>query len=179
MTDHGQEIYVKKSTLCWLLSNKREKISSDRLRRFIDTSKVSSNKLITQCSINCEISIDDWCCFTNYRDLVIGQVIGFQYIKGVGKSKTFTYDICPVQPPPDVKEPKGINVIGNWCLFNRTNELQPCIKQFFINMENYSTHIEPPSLLEKRLFLTNKSFDYLQSFIDYGTDPLQNDDSVM
>jgi hypothetical protein len=79
LIDDGKKLFVKKSTLCWLLTKRKERISADRLRRFISATKTTSRNSESDCSIKGDVYTGDWCVFQHERRIIIGQVIGFQY----------------------------------------------------------------------------------------------------
>jgi hypothetical protein len=173
LIDNGKEMFIKKTTLCWLLAKRKEKISTDRLRRFISNSTTISHKSISDCTINSDIYIGDWGVFKHYDNIVVGQVIGFQYINATGKQKKYTWDVCPVTPPAKCNIKKGINVIGNWFLFNNASHTLNLLgKFFFINIDCYASHIEPPDLVANLLSLSKNSFDYIKALIGQAPDPL-------
>jgi hypothetical protein len=173
--ENGKKIFIKKSTLCWILTKSKERISTDRLQRFISSMKVKLSNPQNDCSVNCDIFIGDWCVFNNLEEIVIGQIIGFQYINEKGKHKKYTWNVCPTKPPPDCTNPKGINVFANWFLFNcNTHLLSLKGSYFFLNIDCYFSHISPPEFIDGNLNLTNNSFDYVKDLVGETVDPLLN-----
>lgn len=128
-SSHGSKI-VRKSSLMWLFSDSKERLSSDRLRRvqgaskgknvrrkleFIDADAV--NNCIRQSD---EICIGDWCILREqlgdiqnpeYR-LLLGLVISFQYIQGkTEKEKQYLFDFVSTDVE---KKSRGIEVLARW-----------------------------------------------------------------
>lgn len=166
-------IYVKISTLCYIWSNK-EKISADRLLRFISAkTKPKHQNFISDCTINTDIFVGDWCLFKNSDSVLIGQVIAFEYIQEKGWRKRYTFNVCPVKPPDECENPKGVNVIANWFLFDSHRKVI-VLKggDFFINIEFYLSHIDPPELIDDKLHLSDKSHHYVKSLMGHDVDPL-------
>jgi hypothetical protein len=156
-----------------MITNPKERISSDRLRRFISENKTKISNPISDCAINAEIFVGDWCLFVNKKIITIGQIIGFQYKKGRGKKKKFTYDVCPIKPPADCLEPKGIEVVGNWFLYSPENKFLKLIgNTFFMDIECYAAHILPPDFEDGKLILSDESLNYIKTLTCSTDDPL-------
>jgi hypothetical protein len=171
LIENGKTIVIKKTSLCWLLQNQKEKISTDRLRRFLS---VTPQRAIgpSDCSVRMEIYCGNWCCFYENDLFTIGHVVGFSYVKNKGRQQKFHEKFCPIKPPTHIVDPKGVNVIANWFEYDRkTNDLNFVGKPLVINIDTYFTHIEPP-IFENELILTESSKTYLQSMIGENIDPL-------
>lgn len=128
-SSHGSKI-VRKSSLMWLLSDSKEKLSSDRLRRVQGSSKGKQvrRKLefidvdaIGSCIRRMdEICIGDWCILnkkigdsTNkgYR-FVLGVILSFKYMKGkTEKEKQFPFDFVSTKVE---NNSRGIEVLACW-----------------------------------------------------------------
>lgn len=95
VADINGEKILRKSTLIWSLSNSRNKLSSDRMRRvqsrparrqleFVDISL--GTQLVNR---NSEIKIGDWCLFRNVFEgdyaWLLGNIISFRYMNAKTK----------------------------------------------------------------------------------------------
>jgi hypothetical protein len=173
--DGDKTIFVKVSTLCYIWSNKQH-ISPDRLHRFISAkTKPKLQDFVSECTINADVFVGDWCLFEHSNSLLIGQIIGFEYIEGKRLRKKYTFNVCPIKPPPDCANPKGVNVIANWFLFDMTTKIMQLKgDSFFVNVDCYSSHIDPPEYADGKLVLSDKSYAYIQSlaYPSHLEDPL-------
>jgi len=50
---------IKKSTLCWLLDNQKDLVSTDRLRRFIPNVTHTDNYLVTHYDLDKNLDMSD------------------------------------------------------------------------------------------------------------------------
>lgn len=100
----GQTIFIKKTSLCWLLANNVERISNDRLTRFHATrGGIQAQPYLEADEKRAEIYIGDWCIFKIEENL-IGQKIGFIYLnKKTKKQKEYTLKTAPVTPPENAE----------------------------------------------------------------------------
>jgi hypothetical protein len=170
LLENGKIIVVKKTTLCWLLQAKTEKISTDRLRRFMSFAKPPTNT-VSDCSVRSEIYFGDWCGFYQQDAIFIGQIVGFTYIKCKGRTKNFNGTFCPIKPPSNVENPSGINVLANWFEYSmEKSKLNFVGKAIFININTYITHIDAP-IFTIDLILTEPSKNHLQSLNGEKDDP--------
>lgn len=122
---------VAKSSIIWLLSDSKNKLSSDRLRRvqecsgnhskkrparqldFIDVSQI--NQLISEAN---EVKIGDWCIFRIERNeenkFFLGCILQFRYINGkTKKEKQYSLDFAPTK---HATEERGVEVLASWNL---------------------------------------------------------------
>lgn len=179
----GSKKQVRKSTLVWLLSESKDKLSNDRLSRVQGFKKVSSckrrlnfKKPNTNVNLtkNDQIQIGDYCIFCNkennkdhhqIHELVIGAVLGFKYIKGrTDKEKGYSWDFAPVKTDLPEKSKRGINVLASWYHFDCSGNLQPIngMNCFHISIENYVATLQNISF-DKTNSALSLSETYLQS----------------
>lgn len=116
---------IAKSSIIWLLSDSKKKLSSDRLKRvtecsgtlkksarqleFIDVAQ--TNQLIFQAK---EIKTGDWCIFqskSNDDKFLLGCVLSFRYINGTAKKeKQYSLDFAPTK---HATEARGVEVLAS------------------------------------------------------------------
>lgn len=178
----GKTKKIKKSKLVWILSDPKNSLSNDRLRRVQGSTQTTSckrrlkfTKKITQKKwdkMN-EIQIGDFCIFRNNHTeidhqnsgLIFGAVIGFKYIKGNSeKHKQYTWDFAPVQSDLPEEERRGINVSASWHRFDLNGNLKPFdnVNCFHVDIENYVATLFNVSF-EKTISGLSLNKDYLQS----------------
>lgn len=145
---------IAKSSYIWLLSDSREKMSSDRLKRvqecsekvtkssscrrleFVDVSPMS--KIIFKLS---EIKIGDWCVFRKeFNDaikLMLGCILSFKYMNGkTKKSKQYSLDFAPVK---HTTNNRGVEVLAIWYELGENLSILPnkAKSDFYFNIEDY------------------------------------------
>lgn len=146
MTFSGIKI-VKKSTLCWFLGNGGNRISPDRLRRVMGNSHncpyINHPQFVPD--ERDTINIGQWCLFLYKENPIIGNVIGFSYIKGSRKQKQYTLDGAPVKPPGFTE--KGIKVLCNFYKLNLTLLEPTTMDEYYVNINNYVLTLPKPDYL--------------------------------
>lgn len=154
---------VRKSSLMWLLTESKHKLSSDRLKRVRTNSQnslktksvrrklefvdVSPNDTIT--IKMSEIQIGDWCIFNNIPsdntseriEFLLGNILSFRYIKGrTHKDKQFSLDFAPISHE---NNQRGVEVFATWYRVDRNAKL--CIIRendcFHIDIKHYVTTV--------------------------------------
>lgn len=163
----GSVKLVRKSTIVWLLSNSKDRLSNDRLKRVqgaenslkrklddnvpvVTTKRMRKDGLI----ISTKLNVDDWCFFYQYEnsqpmqleDVVFGSIVGFKYISGKNeRAKQYSLSYAPISCPEGSSE-RGIAVLAAWYKLGFHNILSPVsqLNSFFIDIRNYiATAIEP------------------------------------
>lgn len=120
--------FVRKSSLLWMMTTNKEKVSSDRLYRFISTKK--SHSFEEQ-----SIQLGDFIIMSVNGEETICQVIGFRYITGSYKFKAVS---CPIKSEAG----KGIEVL----VFQFKSMANGILaiqrkRDCYINIDNYIKHI--------------------------------------
>lgn len=139
-------MFIKKTTVVWLLNNVKDAVSSDRLHRFVRNNDRRIDSInIQSTGVHGEIHVGDWCIFECDDQEMYGNVVGFEYIEGRGKSRSYTLDYAPVVPPKECSK-RGINVIANWFLHDDGGDLQLTdqVHNSMIDIKNYKQHLLPP-----------------------------------
>lgn len=142
---------VRKSTYMWSISDTKDKLSSDRLRRvqkkkparrqleFVDVSIIDHP--ISKAD---DIKIGDWCIFrhtfkntaSENAKLIFGNILSFRYIKSKTiKLRQYSWDVAPVSHE---KNSRGVEVLAAWYEMD-TNEIKSlnCNSSFFVNIDQY------------------------------------------
>lgn len=172
----GTQKIVRKSTLVWLmterksLSNDRltrvqihkEEVSTSRKRSIIQQQNTGTKKRNVEISfrISNDIQIGDCCIFKRFddkthiyienghhKDIIIGTILGFKYISGkTEKEKQYRSDIATVKI--NISNKRGLEVQALWYGLNEnfTFETMP-IPSFYINIENYVAHTSPAEVI--------------------------------
>lgn len=102
-TNNNKSMIIKKSTLCWLLDNKKDIVSTDRLRRFIPIVSNNDTPLIVhkKITISDHVRIGDWALFrlnktkdeeinipknVKFEGFIICRILAFGYMTKRNKS---------------------------------------------------------------------------------------------
>ncbi|XP_031623022.1 uncharacterized protein LOC116340587 [Contarinia nasturtii] len=156
-TDKGTKKTIRKSTLVWMLSEAKGKLSKDRLQRVQDVDNPKkvrrSLKFDPELSVEKtlkkkkELQVGDWCIFheqennNHQKNIYVGNVLSFKYIEGkTAKQKQYTWDFAPVSPPEGENDTKkGIQVLASWYKMTASTKLEPIavVNNFYLNIENY------------------------------------------
>lgn len=165
----GAKKTVRKSTLLWTLTESKQKLSSDRLKRVRDAGQdtkpkkrrrlefkkaVSPNHNVSILSLirKDELQIGEWSIF-QYTKLtetnepievfVTGNILSFKYINGkTEKDKQYSWEFAPVTPDPKCQL-KGIEVLASWFEVVPNELFTPIanINSFYINIGKYVTSL--------------------------------------
>lgn len=190
----GNSKLVRKTSYLWSLTDSKLNLSKDRLRRVQEAEMKKPRRHLDFCKDTVldpdlplykadYLCIGEWTIFRVNTDisqlnrpilknLVIGLVLGFRYIKnssasGLWKSNHYTWDCCAVKPPNDAKNARGIEVLGTWYVIEKTGKLCDIKEKsnFYVNIENYVINVNKSvvSFDNKQLLLNNNISQMLQN----------------
>lgn len=160
---NGKTKVIRKSHLIWLLTDSKDGLSSDRLKRVQSQDKKNSScrrlqfkrvKPTNGMHENEEIQIGDWCIFYNNnthncsKKFVFGSALGFEYIDGKNrKERKYTWDFAKVKPDDKCKIKRGIQVLALWYSLDVNGVIKelPQIKTFYIDIRQYVVTLSSPS----------------------------------
>lgn len=163
---NGNSKVVRKSSIVWLLTTSKNKLSSDRLRRVQSKCIENANRSLASAfptygaSMNhsyiwiaTELNVGDWCYFhqfqnrsTNskakvFENLRVGLVVAFKYITGrTLREKQYPWDNASVRTNLEPSERRGILVLATWYTYNENGSLDSINgekKHLFLDMEDY------------------------------------------
>lgn len=157
----GSSKVVLKSSIVWLLSESRDKLSSDRLKRVqgtqpqkikIKRQKISQNTEADAFFKSDEICIGDWCVFrldntssntckpnitlpaeSAIGNVLIGSVLAFRFCTGkTEKDRQYHHDFVKI-------ETQNIEVLSTWYTVDINGILQSLSinSNFFVDLQNY------------------------------------------
>lgn len=141
--------------MCWLLTTEGTSLSSDRLQRV--RGQVGA-LLKTQESQLCEqpgsvsfakrVSIGMWCVFRPLeidKEFLIGRIVSFSYLSGVGRSRQFSLKVAPTTPPTE--NARGLGCLCVWYCINESGRLVIVERNHqFYDLADYVCTIPCPSL---------------------------------
>lgn len=153
--EDGSSKTVLKSSLIWLLTESKNKLSQDRLRRVqgVDRSSVpqkrnnsdhinlqAKKKRLQDLFVSKIITIGEWCFFyhkqtaifnrkTSFDMIVFGSALAFKYNEGkTEKDKQYTRDTVPVSyecTNTTETKPRGVSVSAMWYKIDDELKLEP------------------------------------------------------
>lgn len=165
---NGKVVRVKKSTFIWMLQSDISRVSTDRLHRFHEASKVDEKRMIFLNETRQNISIGEWILIdVGDGNLLICKVYEFVYLSG--KRKTYTRFTAPVTVPKGV-EAKGIGLKGTFFDLMRIDneyslDLNENSDKFCLPIENYKTHLKKPSHISGIITYCKTSAKYIDTFL--------------
>lgn len=130
-------IIIKKSSLCWLLDEGCDKISSDRLQRFISKNKTrtveaTSENLTDKIEFKQSVNVGDWCLFLRdpkdskgkdpLHDFLVGRILAFTYLLGTAKNREYSLEDCPTTFSTDKKS--SVGCLCTWYFLNKAGNLR-------------------------------------------------------
>lgn len=134
---------IRKSSLIWTLSDTKEKLSSDRLRRVRGSStKKNSRRQLESVDVSNmdqpvykadEIKIGDWCVFQNVFErnengYLLGNILSFRYLDGKNKSDNiYSWDFAPVSEHSGSEKTRLIEILASWYQM-KLDDLEPTLK---------------------------------------------------
>lgn len=166
----GSKRNMRKSTLIWLLSENKGKLSSDRLKRVQGNTTCTEPKRKKQKTVHNlnegellndfdELEVGQWALFklnsenetaTVDRDTfltkkcVIGNILGYTTIGEKGRSKQYKLSYAPT--PLNKAFKTNLKVLGIWYVCGRNGELIPVDnqKKFTIHIKSYMATMKTP-----------------------------------
>ncbi|XP_077281028.1 uncharacterized protein LOC143907863 isoform X1 [Temnothorax americanus] len=167
----GKEIVLRKTTLCWLLSNGHSRLSSDRVHRvkqkednFNPEGHVETINNVCHCE---NVHLGDWCAFNdpdNNCELLIGRVLSFSYLTGTGKATNYSATFVPTKDP--LNNAKGIGCLCTWFKISVSGVLIPSRKQHsFFNLSNYICSLPRPCSVDGSLRLNGDIMSKIDEFL--------------
>lgn len=197
----GQTMVVKKSSLCWLFDQMGEKVSADRLRRFISKDTKEKSAILQSsgiCSMERKnaVSVGDWCIFSKdsefemksskmsstniLQDNVIGRILAFSYV--MGKKKAYSLEAAPVSIA--INRPKrDLGCMCSWYTIDERRILVPVVlkeKQVY-NLSNYKATISPNvfdfNVNKSEISVQEQSMEKLINLIVEGAEQEKREDS--
>lgn len=126
---NNEPLYLRKSSLLWMLTSKNSKVSADRLHRFINEKKVQGDDHV-MCGDFVMMESDD-----NGPDRLC-QVLGFKFLTGNPK---FSAMSCPIK----VEEEKARGVAVFCAFFRVTNDVVTAMRSApkYIDMKKFKNHV--------------------------------------
>lgn len=126
---NNEPVYLRKSSLLWMLTSKNSKISADRLHRFIDEKKIQGDDHV-MCGDFVMMGSDD-----NAPNRLC-QVLGFKFLTGNPK---FSAMSCPIE----VEEEKARGVAVFCAFFRVTNNVVTAMRTVpkYIDMKKFKNHV--------------------------------------
>lgn len=144
VTDTNGSKIVRKSSFMWLLSDSKDKLSSDRLRRVQGNSKnKSAQRRLEFVDVNSidsciykmeEIKIGDWCILHNESNnsgnegcqFILGIILSFKYIRGkTEKEKEFPFDFASTHVQNDSR---SVEVLATWYQLHKDGKIENFIE---------------------------------------------------
>lgn len=168
---------VRKSSFIGLLSDSKNKLSSDRLKR---TQTSSNNRSVRRklefvdvspqnqvLNLADEIQIGDWCIFenhlevtTNGKNFILGNILSFKYVNGrTEKDKQYSLDFVPVHHNSNIR---GVEVLSAWYEIEGTGKVNINNNCFYVNIDHYIATISRGAFQTnqfKQISLSQKSLN--------------------
>lgn len=156
----GKEKIVRKSSIVWLLTNTKNKLSSDRLLR-VQQNELKRKRLYAveddDVIILDEINVNEWCIFRSgvNNHLILGLVLNFKYMSGkTNKQKQYSREYAPVKYNGDLLNQKGIAVIATFYKLNERGQLKIYYEEPEIKIETYLCTIRRPKFTNNLMILS-------------------------
>ncbi|CAG9814589.1 unnamed protein product [Phaedon cochleariae] len=189
----NKRIVIRKSTLCWFLSNKDKKMSSDRLQRVkflvkpkqdIVNNTRESEQLVEEKE---SLKIGEWVIFSINSKLdktvseplsflKVGKILSFKYLnKKTKKQQEYSLDSAPVLSKTD----PNVGVLCQWFLLNQEGEMTLDDGfQLFHKIGLYICSIGAPTLKGNYLSIDKENVQHIvDRYLEIRNGNKKNDDS--
>lgn len=161
---------VLKSSLMWSLTNSKDKLSTDRLRRVRGVSKANPHRQLEFVDVSLlnqpihkanEVKIGDWCVFTNILDgketgFLLGNILSFRYVNGrTNTEKMYSLDFASVE-----KKPEGISAQVN----PEKKDVEIFASWYKMELEHITEALEfvQNTFIHKQYYVVNLTFDVVE-----------------
>lgn len=110
---------MKRSTVVWMLTRKKFRLSSDRtvrVREAEDSLQVNIETPPSEVLVSDNLKLGDWCIFKNSpiaNHFFVGKIIEFSYLSGKGLSRVYSLKSAPVSTPHGA-DARGLGCMGVW-----------------------------------------------------------------
>ncbi|KAF5303781.1 hypothetical protein FQR65_LT08116 [Abscondita terminalis] len=163
----GKFAMIKKSSRCWLLEEDKEKISPDRLRRFIQNTQQPQNHMASQAEYG--LKVGNWCLFKKPKaielddELIVARILAFCKLKG---------NKCTIKSPKQTKDTGclcswyQIDPCGSLILVNTDNHFVCEISNYIIKISNPEVNYKDEELYLK---VTNETLEKLKTSSELET----------
>lgn len=128
---------IRKSTVLWAMFTSTSRVSTDRLKRFIEEKKAYSRK-------DDRISVGNYIKIKMDKKIMIGQVLGFKFLSGRREECPMTS--CPIVAPKESSK-RGIGLMLNLYEINKSGKmkLREALKSS-VDIKQFVCHISPNDL---------------------------------
>jgi hypothetical protein len=150
----GNQLHVRKSSCLWAWERNKERVSTDRVFRYINDQK---KELVID---NSYLSVGDYACFLVGEEVFIGHVMGFTYLSG--KRTEYTLSYCPLKPDIPKKKQRGIAALCSQFLIG-DRVLIPKSLTEYVNIDYYKMHVNVEAV-GTELQLTTDSYKNVSKF---------------
>ncbi len=151
----GQQMFVRKSSCLWAWERNKERVSTDRVFRFIKDQK--KDKPIDKKYL----TVGDFACFVAADEIIIGRVLGFTYLSG--KRKEYTLPYCPLKPEIENEKKRGIAVLCTQ-YFVGDKTLIPKNTTDYVNIDFYKLHVDVEEIGQEFRLTTDSYKDVVMFF---------------
>lgn len=177
--DDGFTKTVQKSSVVWLLSGSKNKLSSDRTIRVQNRSnrqvvrrstsapdlsaRLSEERMFSICD---EILIGQWCMFKKDSKksnqlktdtFLFGAITSFQYKTGkTQKQKQYRWESAAIKTP-------NIQALASWYRISKEGKFIPIEKanSFYVDIQNYFATIVEPDFCDSSIFISNDRLTHI------------------
>lgn len=191
----GKRTVLKKTSFCWLLNSGNERVSTDRLKRFISQSNTDDDVSLPcrQVKVRDKLWIGNWCIFENkctktrnksltmkvgtnsfLNDYILGRVLAFSYLTGKCKQRHYSLEHAPTSVECFAGAKKGLGCLCTWYVIENNGKLTLTIRPHeFYNIEFYKFSVPSPDVNEEdgqiSLALNERTVDEIQSLLTKET----------
>lgn len=165
---NGAKVVLRKSTICWLLSEGTDRLSSDRLQRVCAAMPTTRNGagldgvVVADVVRHESVRSGEWCVFRAAGRVRVGRVLGFRYMTGTGRSTSYSLPSAPVATPDGVT-PRGLGCMCDWFLFDDDGRLTHAPDHKLILIECYLRTIASPKLVNRKLMMSAPVVAFINS----------------
>lgn len=153
---NGINSLIPKSTLCWIL-NEKKKLTNDRTRRYIFDSPKFKDVTHEDVPVHKSdvLSRGDYIILKECEQYLLGEILNFQFLnEDSKKGKRIPTKFCKLND-------KNIGLLGSWCIVTTTGMLIPLAINELLNSSQYICHVNPKIFDISSKTISNKIIDFI------------------
>ncbi len=154
--ENGSIKLFRKSTLCWIL-NEKKRLSTDRLLRYKFSEGAPKKIKISDSAYDKKdhITSGDFVVLREQELYLLGEVLNFQYINETAlRWKRFNRKYCSTKAD-------NVGILGNWFIIKPDGNLMPIIINDYLEIDKYLFNVSHDQFNLDNLWISSNVTEFL------------------